>query len=75
MFDPFTAHHPSVLVHEVPGSEFEDSWHNFDPADHSRRCPVCGEGHAEERGVSEHNSRPWLKFSCGDVVAQEIAAG
>ena len=59
MFDPFTASDPPVLVHEVEG------W----------QCPVCGQGKQRDRGVSEHNQRPWIRYSCGDVVAQEITAG
>ncbi|MBS2967124.1 hypothetical protein KGA66_29100 [Actinocrinis puniceicyclus] len=73
MFDPFTD--PAVLVHEVDGPVFEDSWHRFDPGDDARRCPVCGQGRAQERGESQRKQRPWIRYACGDVIAQEITAG
>lgn len=75
MYDPFTASDPPVLVHEVDGPDFERSWHDFDREDEGRKCPVCGEGKQRDRGVSEHKQRPWIRYSCGDVVAQEITAG
>jgi hypothetical protein len=64
-----------VLVHEVDGPDFERSWHGFDREDEAQRCPVCGEGKPRDRGVSEHKQRPWIRYSCGDVVAQEVTAG
>jgi hypothetical protein len=75
VFDPFVAHHPAVLVHEVDGPDFETAWARFGAAEGGAVCPVCGEGQPWERGTSPHNQRPWIKFSCGDVIAQEITAG
>ncbi len=73
MFDPFVASDPPVLVHEIDSPEFEHAWSA--PDSEEFRCPVCGEGLPKDRGVSAANDRPWIRFSCGDVVAQEITAG
>jgi len=75
MYDPFVASDPPVLVHEVDGPVFERAWHGFDSADADIVCPVCGQGHPKERDTSPRSSRPWIRFSCGDVVAQEVTAG
>lgn len=73
-FDPFVAHHPPVLVHEVDGPDFERAWQAAE-AEGDVVCPVCGEGRLRDRGTSPRKSRPWIRFSCGDVVTQEITAG
>ena len=73
-FDPFVAHHPPVLVHEVDGPDFERAWQAA-AADEGVVCPVCGEGSFRDRGSSPRNSRAWMRFSCGDVVTQEVTAG
>lgn len=75
MFDPFTAADPPVLVHEVGTREFEEAWADSGKGNDQVTCPQCGQGHAEEQGVSEAKNRPWIRFSCGDYVAQEITAG
>lgn len=74
MFDPFTSADPPVLVHEVGAREFEAAWAGG-KGDDQVRCPQCGQGHAEEQGVSEANGQAWIRFSCGDYVAKEITAG
>jgi len=79
-FDPFVAHHPAVLVHEVDGLDFERAWQAAAPeadaaAEGGLVCLVCGEGRLRDRGMSPRNSRPWIRFSCGDVVTQEVTAG
>jgi len=78
-FDPFVAHHPAVLVHEMDGPDFERAWKLAGAPDavaESRVvCPVCGDGHLRDRGTSPRNSRAWIRFSCGDVVTQEVTAG
>lgn len=73
-FDPFVAHDPPVLVHEVDGPDFERAWQEAG-AHADIACPVCGEGHLRDRGMSPRNSRPWIRFSCGDIVTQEVTAG
>lgn len=75
MFDPFVAHHPAVLVHEVDGPDFERAWKLFGAQGDKPVCPLCGEGRAKDRGTSPHNSKPWIMYSCGDVIAQEVTAG
>ena len=71
-FDPFVAHHPAVRVRELVGPAFERAGK---AAEGGVACPVCGEGRLQDRGTSPHNSRPWIRFSCGDVVTQEVTAG
>lgn len=73
MLDPFLASDPPVLVHEIDTADFERAWSV--PDDERINCPVCGEGHPKDRGVSTAKNRPWIRFTCGDVVAQEITAG
>jgi hypothetical protein len=75
MYDPFTESNPAVLVHEVDGPDFEAAWSRFDAEDAPPLCPVCRQGRTRERGTSPHKNRPWIRYSCGDVVAQEITAG
>ena len=75
MFDPFLAHHPPVLVHEVDGPDFQDAWKRFAAPGERPLCPVCGEGRAQDRGTSSPTMREWMLFSCGDFIAQEITAG
>jgi hypothetical protein len=80
-FDPFRAADPPVLVHDVDLPEFERAWAqdadtgNDEPGDGTVRCPICGEGTVDERGVAPDSQRAWVRFSCGDFVTQESTAG
>jgi hypothetical protein len=84
-FDPFRAADPPVLVHDVDLPEFERAWaqdsgagddnHDDEPGGGTVRCPICGEGAVDERGVAPASQRAWVRFSCGDFVTQESTAG
>jgi hypothetical protein len=84
-FDPFRAADPPVLVHDVGLPEFERAWAqdsgensgagNDDDGGGTVRCPICGEGTVDERGVAPASQRAWVRFSCGDFVTQESTAG
>jgi hypothetical protein len=74
-FDPFTAADPPVIVHEIDPSDFEKAWHGPANGEENLVCPVCGRGTERDRGVSPHTSRPWVRYSCNDFVAQETTAG
>jgi hypothetical protein len=75
MFDPFVEANPPVLVHEVDGSGFEATWNRLAAGDDAVQCPVCGRPGVTERGTSPRTNRSWIRFACGDVVAQEVNAG
>lgn len=75
MFDPFLAADPPVIVHEIGGHEFEDAWKDVSEGKNQLSCPQCGQGHAEEHGVSEAKNQAWIRYSCGDYVTQEVTAG
>jgi hypothetical protein len=69
-YDPFRATHPAVLVHDAESDVFEQAWSN-----RSTRCPQCHNGTAEARGNAAFDHRRWVRFSCGDVISLEQAAG
>jgi hypothetical protein len=69
-YDPFRAHHPTVLVHDVGLEAFERAWHDSDS-----RCPQCRRGTPHERGTTDFDQRRWVRFTCGDVIALEQTAG
>jgi hypothetical protein len=75
MYDPFIDHDPPVLVHEVDGPDFESAWQAFEAPNSGLVCPLCAAGDPQDRGVSPRKGRQWIRFSCGDVIAQEITAG
>jgi hypothetical protein len=69
-YDPFLATHPTVLVHDADLETLERAWHDSDA-----QCPQCHYGTADQRGTSPANQRRWVRFTCGDVIAQEQTAG
>lgn len=69
-YDPFRAHHPAVLVHDVDLRLFEHAWE-----DAETRCPLCREGTVAERGTAPLDERRWILFTCGDFIAVEHTAG
>jgi len=75
MFDPFVDAKPSALVHEVDGRDFAAAWDRLMAGEDTVACPLCGQLGIEQSGTSAHTSRPWIRFACGDVVAQEVTAG
>jgi predicted RNA-binding Zn-ribbon protein involved in translation (DUF1610 family) len=75
MFDPFVDADPSVLVHEVDGAQFATLWKRLAADGDTVACPLCGRHGVARHGNSPRNHRPWICFSCGDVITQEITAG
>lgn len=69
-YDPFRSTNPTVVVHDVGLDAFERAWRDRDS-----RCPQCRRGTADERGTTDVDQRRWVRFTCGDVVAQEQTAG
>ena len=69
-YDPFRASKPAVLVHDAEDDVFERAW-----ADRSTECPQCHQGNAEARGTAAPDLRRWVRFSCGDVIDEEMRAG
>lgn len=75
MFDPFVETNPPVLVHEMDGADFQAAWNRLAAGDDAVDCPLCGRRGVTNYGTSPRNSRPWIRFTCGDVVTQELSAG
>lgn len=69
-YDPFLATKPTVLVYDVSPETFERAWRDSDT-----QCPQCRDGTAEKRGTSAFDHRPWVSFTCGDVISIEQTAG
>lgn len=69
-YDPFRSTNPTVIVHDVSLEALERAWR-----DRASRCPQCRRGTADERGTSSIDQRRWVRFTCGDVIAQEQTAG
>lgn len=75
MFDPFVQSNPPVLVHELDGPDFQALWNQAALQEESIACPMCGQHGVAQCGTSPHKERQWIRFLCGEVVAQEITAG
>lgn len=74
-FDPFRAHHPAVLVHDVGAAEFARAWADCEAQGAGTFCPVCHKGTPAEHGVAKVDGRAWVRFSCGEWIAEEQCAG
>jgi hypothetical protein len=75
MIDPFVQSDPPLLVHELDGLDFQNLWNRATAGEEPVTCPLCGHPGVAQHGISPHNERPWIRFACGDVVAQEVTAG
>lgn len=65
-FDPFRPTDPPIDVRELDQAEFDPFW-NGRTGD--VRCPLCGTGATTDSGIAASNQRPWIRYSCGHVVA------
>ncbi|HTJ71804.1 MAG TPA: hypothetical protein VL551_29960 [Actinospica sp.] len=65
-FDPFRITDPPTAVRDMNQAEFDPFW-NGRTGD--TRCPECGTGTPTGHGVAPSNQRPWIRYSCGHVVA------
>jgi hypothetical protein len=74
-FDPFRAHHPAILVHDVGAMEFDAAWAACIAHSSATACPICHKGTPAECGHAPSDDRAWIRFSCGDVIAEEQSAG
>ncbi|HET9169991.1 MAG TPA: hypothetical protein VFN97_11155 [Actinospica sp.] len=65
-FDPFRATDTPIDVRDLNAADFDPFW-NGRTGD--TRCPLCAVGAPSEHGVAASNRRPWIRYSCGHVIA------